>query len=61
MKDLKDFLIYLLRRDSVNAGVVAIAVAQDMSPKDLRGLADYYIGLADDKESQGDCISVNYI
>jgi len=47
---IKDFLIYLLTRDSMRASVVAINVGQDMSAKDLRGIADYYSGLADNRE-----------
>lgn len=49
---MKDILIYLLRRDSINASVVAINIAQDMSPSDLRSIADYFLGLAADKESR---------
>ena len=58
---MKDILIYLLRRDSINASVVAINIAQDMSPSDLRSIADYFSGLADNKESRAEDISVNYI
>ena len=47
---IKDFLIYLLTRDSMRASVVAINVGQDMSAKDLRGIADYYSGLEDNRE-----------
>ena len=60
MKDLKDFLIYLLRRDSINASVVAINIAQDMSPEDLRSIADYFSGLAADKESHTEDLASNY-
>ena len=56
---IKDFLIYLLRRDSINASVVAINAAQDMSAKDLREIASYYSCLADDREYK-DSISANY-
>lgn len=56
---IKDFLIYLLTRDSMRASVVAISVGQDMSAKDLRGIADYYSGLADNREYK-ESISANY-
>lgn len=56
---IKNFLIYLLRRDSINASVVAIDAAQDMSAKDLRAIADYYSSLADNREYK-DSISANY-
>lgn len=49
---MKDILIYLLRGDSISASVVAINIAQDMSPSDLRSIADYFLGLAADKESR---------
>lgn len=47
---IKDFLIYLLTRDSMRASVLAINVGQDMSAKHLREIADYYSQLADDRE-----------
>ena len=56
---IKDFLIYLLTRDSMRASVVTINVGQDMSAKHLREIADYYSRLADDRE-YGDSISANY-
>lgn len=57
---IKDFLIYLLTRDSMRASVVAINVAQDMSPSDLRSIADYFLGLAADKDSRIENITANY-
>lgn len=57
---MKDILIYLLRRDSINASVVAINIAQDMSPSDLRSIADYFLGLAADKDSRIEDITANY-
>lgn len=56
---IKDFLIYLLTRDSMRASVVAIHVGQDMSADHLRQIADYYSGLADDRKYK-ESISVNY-
>lgn len=56
---IKDFLIYLLTRDSMRASVVAIDVGQDMSAKDLREIASYYSCLADDREYK-DSISAKY-
>jgi uncharacterized LabA/DUF88 family protein len=56
---IKDFLIYLLTRDSMRASVVAINVGQDMSANHLRQIADYYSGLADNREYK-DSISANY-
>ena len=56
---IKDFLIYLLTRDSMRASVVAINVGQDMRAKDLRQIAEYYSALADDREYK-ESISANY-
>lgn len=56
---IKDFLIYLLTRDSIRASVVAINVGKDMSAQHLREIADYYSRLADDRE-YNESISANY-
>lgn len=56
---IKDFLIYLLTRDSMRASVVTINVGQDMNAKHLREIADYYSRLADDREYK-ESISANY-
>lgn len=47
---IRTFLAFLFKRDSVNAACVMIDVAQFMTPKTLREIADYLTGLADDFE-----------
>lgn len=47
IKALWDFF---RKRSSDNAACVVIDFAQYMSPRDLRGIADYLQGLADDTE-----------